>query len=182
MGGAGSDHAFRQKRVDELDRLSPEEALAAPRVPVVFLLENVRSGNNVGSIFRTADAFLLEAVVLVGYTARPPHREILKTSLGAEASVPWSEAATVREAITAYRARGYRVIALEQTTNSTPLRELVPRNYPGILVVLGNEVRGVTPEALALVDEVVEIPQFGTKHSLNVAVAAGVVGWWLAAR
>ncbi len=170
---------FRQKTPQQLGRIRPAEALAAKRSPIVFVLENIRSGNNVGSILRTADAFLLEAVVMVGYTARPPHREILKTSLGAEESVPWHEAETIEGALGPFRERGYRITALEQAIGSTSLAEFDPSAYPGVVVVLGNEVRGVSEAALALVDTVLEIPQFGAKHSLNVAVAAGVVGWGL---
>lgn len=171
-----------QKTAQDHARPSPEEALAKSRFPLVFILENIRSGNNVGSILRTADGFVLEAVIMTGYTPCPPHREILKTSLGAEASVPWKQELDLAACLDGFRQNGYRIAALEQTSNSTKLSDYDPLLYAGTVVILGNEVRGVTPEALALVDEAIEIPQGGAKQSFNVSVAAGVVAWELAGR
>ena len=151
---------------------------------MTLVLENVRSGRNVGSILRTADAFALQEVILVGYTPQPPHREILKTSLGAEESVPWRHFETIQEAVGALRQNRCRLLALEQTTESRDVREVGFGESPSgemLAVVLGNEVRGVTPEALALVDGGIEIAQYGMKHSLNVSVAAGIVAYLAAA-
>ena len=173
---------FIQKSAEDHQRLSPQEALAQARIPLVFVLENIRSGNNVGSVLRTADGFLLEAVIMTGYTPCPPHREILKTSLGAEASVPWKQELDLAACLDGFRQNGYRITALEQTFNSTKLSDYDATQYAGTVIILGNEVRGVTPETLALVDEAIEIPQGGAKQSFNVSVAAGVVAWELAGR
>ncbi len=170
---------FKQKSVQEHGRLAPEDALIQKRKPVVFILENIRSGNNVGSVLRTADGFVLEAVIMTGYTPCPPHREILKTSLGAEASVPWRQEADLASCLSSFRQNNYRIAALEQTSNSTMLDDYEATKYAGTVVILGNEVRGVSAETLALVDEVIEIPQGGAKQSFNVSVAAGVVAWSL---
>ena len=143
---------------------------------MALVLENVRSGRNVGSMLRTADAFALAEVVLVGYTPVPPHREILKTSLGAEESVPWRHFGTIEEAVGALRQNGWRVLALEQTTESVDVRDVRFGESP-LAFVVGNEVRGVSQAALDLVDGAVEIGQYGMKHSLNVGVAAGVVAY-----
>ena len=143
------------------------------------MLENIRSGNNVGSIFRTADAFGLEEVILAGYTPAPPHREILKTSLGAEVSVPWRSVSDIAPLLNEFSQHGYCITALEQTTESTLLGRYRPALHAGTVVVLGNEVRGVSAETLALCDEVLEIPQVGTKQSLNVSVAVGVAAYAL---
>jgi tRNA G18 (ribose-2'-O)-methylase SpoU len=170
---------FIQKSVQEHGRLAPDDALKQLRKPVVFVLENIRSGNNVGSILRTADGFVLQEVIMSGYTPCPPHREILKTSLGAEASVPWRHVSDLAACLSSFRQNNYRITALEQTSNSTMLDDYVTSEYAGTVVILGNEVRGVSADALALVDEVIEIPQGGTKQSFNVSVAAGVVAWAL---
>ena len=170
---------FKQKSVQEHGRLAPEDARSQQRKPVVFVLENIRSGNNVGSVLRTADGFVLEAVIMIGYTPCPPHREILKTSLGAEASVPWRQETNLAACLSSFRQNNYRITALEQTSNSTMLNDYDPSKYAGTVVILGNEVRGVSAETLALVDEVIEIPQGGAKQSFNVSVAAGVVAWAL---
>ena len=143
---------------------------------MALVLENVRSGRNVGSILRTADAFALAEVVMVGYTPVPPHREILKTSLGAEASVPWRHFGDIEDAVDTLRQEGWRVLALEQTTGGVDVRD-VRFGESRLAFVVGNEVRGVSQEALALVDGAVEIGQYGMKHSLNVGVAAGVVAY-----
>lgn len=170
---------FVQKTALDHARPSSAEARTGDRAPLVLLLENIRSGGNVGSILRTADAFALEHVALAGYTPAPPHREILKTSLGAEESVPWSQVTDLAGEVRRYRERGYRIAALEQTSRSTPLRGAALDRRAGLVLVLGNEVRGVSAEALALVDEVFEIAQAGAKQSLNVSVAAGVAAWHL---
>lgn len=170
---------FTQKSAQDHARLAPDEALAQQRKPIVFVLENIRSGNNVGSVLRTSDGFVIEEVVMTGYTPCPPHREILKTSLGAEASVPWRQVSDLAACLSSFRQNNYRITALEQTSNSTMLDDYDASKYAGTVVILGNEVRGVSAETLALVDEVIEIPQGGAKQSFNVSVAAGVVAWAL---
>ncbi|HOY07534.1 MAG TPA: RNA methyltransferase [Saprospiraceae bacterium] len=163
--------------MDALQRLSVEDFRRQGKMPVVLVLDNVRSGLNTGSVFRTADAFLLEKVVLCGITAQPPHREILKTALGSTESVDWNYFENTMDAIRALKNEGYRVFAVEQTTDKTWLQDFEPLNGEKYAFVLGNEVDGVETSALALCDGTIEIPQFGTKHSLNVAVAAGIVVW-----
>jgi tRNA G18 (ribose-2'-O)-methylase SpoU len=162
--------------MDELNRKSPEEFRRAEKIPVIVVLENVRSAYNVGSVFRTADAFLLEAIYLCGYTAFPPHKEIRKTALGAEDTVTWKHFKKAEEAIAELRASGYGIHAVEQVENSTLLHRFSPSDKK-IAVVFGNEVTGVEQSTIELCDGCIEIPQLGMKHSLNIAVAAGVVLW-----
>lgn len=167
----------RATSMDALGRLSPEAFAASGKLPLRFVLDNLRSGLNVGSVFRTADAFRLEGIDLCGYTARPPHRDILKTALGATDHVAWAGHEDVTTAIRQLQAGGARVFALEQATNSTSLESWSPSQEGRWAVVLGNEVRGCSDDVLEAVDGVLEIPQFGVKHSLNVSVAAGMVCW-----
>lgn len=167
----------RSTSVDALGRLDAQAYMAAAKQPLRFVLDNIRSGQNVGAMFRTADAFRLEGIDLCGYTARPPHRDILKTALGATEHVAWQGHGTTVEAIRQLREGGYRVVALEQASNPTMLEDWNPDPKGRWAVVLGNEVRGCSDEVLAVVDGVLEIPQFGVKHSLNVSVAAGLVCW-----
>jgi tRNA G18 (ribose-2'-O)-methylase SpoU len=161
----------------ELNRATVADFKSTPKSPVVLVLDNVRSLHNVGAVFRTADAFALEKIWLCGITGRPPQREITKTALGSEESVSWEYAATTVEAIMALKQEGYAVTAVEQTTGSISLVQFRPTPGQPLALVMGNEVFGVDDEVLALCDAAVEIPQFGTKHSLNVSVAAGVVLW-----
>lgn len=161
----------------ELLRLSADAAAQAKRVPLRFVLDNIRSGNNVGSFFRTADGFRLDGVVLTGISAQPPHRDILKTSLGAEKTVPWNYVENGVEALHDLRAAGFKIAIIEQTTASISLEDWQPATDEQWAVVLGNEVSGVADELLALADICIEIPQFGTKHSFNVAVCGGMVSW-----
>jgi len=160
-----------------LNRPSPEDFKERAKLPLLLVLDNVRSGLNVGSVFRTADAFALEKVVLCGITAQPPHREILKTALGSTDSVCWEHAGQTTEAVLQLKAAGYRVYAIEQTTKKIWLQNFTPETGEKYAFVLGNEVDGVDDDVLQLCDGVIEIPQFGTKHSLNIAVAAGIVVW-----
>ncbi|MEO6037377.1 MAG: RNA methyltransferase [Saprospiraceae bacterium] len=160
-----------------LNRLSVEGFRTAEKMPIVLVLDNVRSGLNVGSIFRTADAFLLEKILLCGITAQPPHREILKTALGSTESVAWEYFDNTESAVIALKTAGYRVMAVEQTTQGVWLQQFQPVSGEKCAFVLGNEVDGVGQASLSLCDGVLEIPQFGTKHSLNVAVAAGILVW-----
>jgi tRNA G18 (ribose-2'-O)-methylase SpoU len=163
--------------MDALQRPSSATARAAAKLPLVLVLDNIRSGLNVGSIFRSADAFLAEELVLCGITAQPPHREILKTALGSTETVPWRYESDVVQALQGLRATGYRVLAVEQASPRTWLHEVAPTPGERYALLLGNEVDGVSPAALAHCDGAIEIPQFGAKHSLNVAVAAGIVLW-----
>ena len=167
----------RATSMDALGRLSPKAFSAAGKLPLRFVLDNLRSGLNVGSVFRTSDAFRLAGVELCGYTARPPHRDILKTALGATEHVPWRGHEDTVGAIRSLPADGVRVFALEQASGATALEDWSPQPEERWAVVLGNEVRGCSEEVLSAVDGVLEIPQFGVKHSLNVSVAAGMVCW-----
>lgn len=162
--------------MDELGRKSVKEFKKAEKTPVIAILENIRSMHNVGSVFRTADAFLLEAIFICGYTAQPPHPHIEKTALGATESVDWIHYPTAIEAIEVLKSRQYKVYGIEQAAESTLLQNF-PVNPGRVAFVFGNEVTGVTEEALQLCDGCVEIPQLGMKHSLNISVAAGIVFW-----
>jgi 23S rRNA (guanosine2251-2'-O)-methyltransferase len=163
--------------MDELGRKSVEEFKQASKTPVIALLDNVRSMHNVGSVFRTADAFLIEAIFLCGYTPQPPHRDINKTALGATESVDWIYFSTAVEAVKQLKNKGYKVFAVEQTEGSISLQEFSTNADDKIAVVFGNEVEGVQDDVLKLVDGSIEIPQLGMKHSLNISVAAGIVLW-----
>lgn len=167
--------------MDQLERMRPEDFWKSQKLPLIVVLDNVRSMHNVGSIFRTADAFLLEAVYLCGYTPHPPHRDIQKTALGATETVSWKSYETVQEAIQELQKNNYRLIAAEQTTGSTSLHLLPIEIEKGekLAIIFGNEVEGVQQEVIDKCNLCVEIPQFGTKHSLNVSVAAGIVIWKL---
>ena len=168
---------MRKLSMEELGRKSVEEFKESPKTPVIAVLENVRSAYNVGSVFRTADAFLIEAIYIIGYTAKPPHKEIKKTALGAEETVDWKHVANATEAIQALKEDGYKVFAIEQVENSISLEKFDAAGK--IAVIFGNEVSGVEQSTIALCDGTIEIPQLGMKHSLNIATAAGVVLWEL---
>jgi len=168
---------MRKLTMPELNRLPVEDFQHTPKSPVVLVLDNVRSLHNVGAVFRTADAFALEKLYLCGVTGQPPHREITKTALGSTESVAWEHAPTTLGAAQHLKAAGYQLVAVEQTTASVPLPQFRPALGQPLALVLGNEVFGVDDEVLALCHAAVEIPQLGTKHSLNVSVAAGVVLW-----
>ena len=148
-----------------------------PRVPVRIVLEDIRSGLNVGAFFRTADAFALEAIELCGYTALPPHRDILKSALGATETVPWRAHATATDALALLRAEGWRTAAIEQVDGATALEAWAPAPGERWALVFGNEVHGVSAEAVAACEIAVHIPQFGTKKSLNVSVCGGIALW-----
>lgn len=165
--------------MDELNRKSVEEFKRSPKIPVVVVLENIRSAYNVGSVFRTADAFLLEAIYICGYTCRPPHKEIRKTALGAEETVDWLHFETAKAAIQHLHSLGYSVFAVEQVNGSEMLQHLQFGLNEKIAVVFGNEVTGVEQYTIQLCKGCIEIPQAGMKHSLNIATAAGVVLWEL---
>ena len=163
----------------ELGRKSVEEFQLSEKNPIVVVLENVRSAYNVGSVFRTADAFLLHGIYICGYTAYPPHKEIKKTALGAEETVAWKYFKKSEEAIEELRQRGYRIFAVEQAVNSWPLQQLEIHADEKLAVIFGNEVTGVEQTTIEQTDGCVEIPQLGMKHSLNIATAVGVVLWEL---
>lgn len=163
--------------MDELNRKTVEEFKRSEKTPVIAVIENVRSAYNVGSLFRTADAFLLEAIYITGYTARPPHKEIKKTALGAEDSVDWQYFPNAHEAIIHLKNLGYKVYAVEQVLNSIALQDMDFKQEDKIAVIFGNEVTGVEQETILQCDACIEIPQLGMKHSLNIATAAGVVLW-----
>jgi len=165
--------------MDELGRKSVEEFKQSEKTPVIAVLDNIRSMHNVGSVFRTADAFLIEAIVLCGYTPQPPHRDINKTALGATESVDWMYFSKTVEAVEELKSKGYKVYAIEQTEGSVSLEKFSVDQHQKIAVVFGNEVEGVNDEVLKLVDGSIEIPQLGMKHSLNISVAAGIVLWEL---
>lgn len=168
---------MRKLSMEELGRKSVEEFKESPKTPVIAVLENVRSAYNVGSVFRTADAFLIEAIYITGYTARPPHKEIKKTALGAEETVEWKHFPCGNDAVLALKQDGYKVFAVEQVENSISLEKVDVAGK--IAVIFGNEVTGVEQSTIALCDGTIEIPQLGMKHSLNIATAAGVVLWEL---
>ena len=167
----------RATPMQDLSRLSAEDFVAAEKMPLRFVLDQIRSAQNVGSVFRTADAFRLHGLDLCGYTARPPHRDILKTALGATDHVEWTGHEHTVETIRGLQSQGFEVLALEQASGAVALEHWSPERQGKWAVILGNEVRGCAPEVLAAVDGVLEIPQFGVKHSLNVSVAAGMVCW-----
>jgi tRNA G18 (ribose-2'-O)-methylase SpoU len=163
--------------MDELNRKTVEEFKRSEKTPVIAVLENIRSAYNVGSVFRTADAFLLEGIYLTGYTCVPPHKEIKKTALGAEDSVEWKHFANASAAIEELKEKGYKVYAVEQVVNSFSLEKIKFDPSEKIAVIFGNEVSGVEQDTILHCDGCIEIPQLGMKHSLNIATAAGVVLW-----
>jgi 23S rRNA (guanosine2251-2'-O)-methyltransferase len=168
---------MKKLSMDELNRISPEEFRNQEKFPLVIVLDNIRSMMNIGSVFRTADAFGLEGIYLCGITATPPNREIHKTALGATESVLWKHFEKTTDAIKQLKNSGYIVIAIEQTDSSISLADFKPEKDKKYAVVFGNEVKGVEDEVLSICDTCIEIPQFGTKHSLNVSVTAGIVIW-----
>ncbi len=166
---------FRKKTMSELQRLTPAAFKDTKKIPVCLILDDIRSANNVGSIFRTADGFALQHLYLCGITATPPHRDILKTALGATDSVSWSYHENCAALIAQLRADNFQLQALEQTHNSIRLTDYTPPNDQPVAIVLGNEVNGVQQSVIDQCHGCIEIEQFGTKHSLNVAVATGMV-------
>ena len=168
---------MKKLSMDELNRMSVDEFKKAEKTPLILVLDNVRSLNNVGAIFRTADAFLLEGIYLCGITATPPHREIQKTALGATESVHWKHFEDPIAALSELKNKGYKIISIEQVENPTFLQDFQPNTGEKYAVVLGNEVEGVSQEIIHESDYCIEVPQLGTKHSLNVSVCAGIIVW-----
>ena len=171
---------MKKLRTIEMNRLSVDEFREAEKIPLIVLLDDVRSMHNVGSVFRTGDAFRIEAVYLCGITSTPPMAEIHKTALGAEDSVRWQYFANALEAVESLKADGYEVYSIEQAHGSTMLQDFTPIINNKYAVILGNEVKGVHQEVVDASDGCLEIPQFGTKHSMNVSVTAGIIIWHFA--
>jgi 23S rRNA (guanosine2251-2'-O)-methyltransferase len=162
----------------DLQRINIEEFKNADKTPITIVLDNVRSALNVGSVFRTSDAFLIENIILCGITATPPDKEIRKAALGSTDSVKWEFFVNTIDAVKKLKAEGYHIIGVEQADKSTMLNDISLPKKP-IAIIMGNEVNGVAQEAIDICNEVIEIPQFGTKHSLNISVTAGIVIWEL---
>ncbi len=170
---------MRKLKLEELERVSIEEFKKQKKTPLVVVLDNVRSALNVGSVFRTADSFAVEKIYLCGITATPPHKEISKSAIGATDSVNWEHVKDIANAINSLKSDGYKVFGIEQTSQTTLLQDVKIDSNQKVAIVMGNEVMGISDAILPLLDEVIEIPQFGTKHSLNVSVCAGIVIWEL---
>lgn len=168
---------MKKRSMEELNRLSPEAFRQSGKTPVAVVLDNIRSALNVGSAFRTADAFAIEKMVLCGITAQPPHREILKTALGATDSVDWTYFASTLDAARSLKEEGYQIVAVEQASDSVLLQVFESEAKVPCALFFGNEVSGVSDEVLSMADACIEIPQAGTKHSLNISVCVGVVVW-----
>lgn len=168
---------MKKKSILDLDRLSTEQYKNTDKLPFVVVLDNVRSLNNIGSVFRTSDAFLVEKIYLCGITATPPHADIHKTALGAEDSVDWVYYENTTDAVKQLKSEGYTVYSIEQVNNSIALQNIVLKSDEKYAVILGNEVKGVQQVVVDMCDGCIEIPQFGTKHSLNVSVTAGLIIW-----
>ena len=166
---------MRKIRNDELDRLTEDQFKESPKTPLIIVLDNVRSLNNIGSVFRTADCYRVEKVILCGITACPPHREIRKTALGASETVDWEYYEHTKEAIEVLHKKGYRTCAIEQAEQSSNLYDFKASRNEKIAIVLGNEVKGVQQEVVATCHEIIELDQYGTKHSLNISVCTGIV-------
>ncbi|MFK8265799.1 RNA methyltransferase [Capnocytophaga cynodegmi] len=168
---------MRKLANSELQRLEIEEFKKATKTPLIVILDNVRSLNNIGSVFRTCDAFLIEKIFLCGITATPPNKEIHKTALGATESVDWEYVESTISVVERLKSEGIRVISIEQTEKSVMLNDFQPNSATKYAVIFGNEVKGVEQEVVSASDGVIEIPQYGTKHSLNISVSAGIVIW-----
>jgi len=168
---------MRKLKNSELDRLGVSEFKDAKKSPIIIILDNIRSLNNIGSVFRTSDAFLVEKIYLCGITAKPPHNDIRKTALGSTESVAWDYAESTLDVVEQLKVKGVKVISIEQAENATMLNDFIPEPNTTYAFVFGNEVKGVSQDVVDKSDMVIEIPQFGTKHSLNISVSAGVVIW-----
>lgn len=168
---------MRKLENSELPRLEVAAFKKAEKTPIILVLDNVRSLNNIGSVFRTADAFLIQKIFLCGITATPPHKDIRKTALGATESVAWEYRENTLALVEELKAQGVQTLAVEQAEGATPLHTFAVDNRAPLALIFGNEVKGVAQEVVSACDGVIEIPQFGTKHSLNIAVSAGIVVW-----
>ncbi len=168
---------MRKLKNSELGRLNVEEFKKAVKIPLIVILDNIRSLNNIGSVFRTSDAFMIEKIYLCGITAKPPHKEIHKTALGATESVDWEYTEDTLELVKELQNNNVKVVSIEQAENSIMLQDFVIQKGNKYAVIFGNEVKGVQQEVVTISDHCIEIPQFGTKHSLNISVSCGVVLW-----
>ena len=168
---------MRKLKNSELDRLTNDEFKEAEKTPLIVVLDNIRSLNNIGSVFRTSDAFLIEKIYLCGITAKPPHKDIHKTALGATETVAWEYVEDVLELVKNLQKEGVVIASIEQADNSVALQNFIPEKDKKLAVVFGNEVKGVQQKVVSASDFCVEIPQYGTKHSLNISVSCGVVLW-----
>lgn len=168
---------MRKIKNEELNRLSVNDYKSANKFPITIVLDNVRSLNNIGSAFRTADCFRLEAIHLCGITAKPPHREIQKTALGATETVDWKYFENTSDSIQSLKELGYKIYSIEQVEKSISLDEFIPNKLEKYALVFGNEINGVSEDVISISDGSIEIPQFGTKHSFNVSVSVGIVLW-----
>ena len=168
---------MRKLKNSELDRLSIEEFKESKKTPLIVILDNIRSLNNIGSVFRTSDAFLIEKIYLCGITAKPPHKDIHKTALGSTETVDWEYVEDTLTLVEKLKTKNIKIISIEQAENATMLNDFTPDEETRYAIVFGNEVKGVQQEVVNASDVVIEIPQYGTKHSLNISVSAGVVIW-----
>jgi 23S rRNA (guanosine2251-2'-O)-methyltransferase len=170
-------NTFTKLKLDELGRVDIETFREQEKLPLTVVLDSVRSMHNIGSIFRTSDGFAVERIILCGITAQPPHREIEKTALGATQSISWVYFESIKEALEHLRTENYQITAVEQAENSISLNHFQPKTTEKYALIFGNEVNGVSEEAMEMIDACIEIPQFGTKHSFNIVVSAGIVLW-----
>jgi len=168
---------FKKLQLEELQRISVDEFKSVSKIPLVIVLDNVRSANNVGSVFRTSDAFLIEKIMLCGITCKPPHKDIQKTALGAQNSVAWEAHDSTLDVIRSLKADGYIILSIEQVTNSIMLHDYEIAKDKKYAIIMGNEVSGVDDSVVQESHACIEIPQFGTKHSFNVSVTTGMVVW-----
>ena len=168
---------MKKLKNSELSRLSIDEFKNSSKTPVIVILDNIRSAHNVGSVFRTCDAFLIDKIILCGITAIPPNKEIRKTALGSSESVDWRDYKNTEEVIMKLKKEDYQIIAVEQANKSIKLESFKPENEKKYAIIFGNEIKGISQKIIDYSDSVIEIPQFGTKHSLNVSVSAGIVIW-----
>ena len=168
---------MRKLKNKELDRLSVEDFKLTQKTPIIVILDNIRSLNNIGSVFRTSDAFLVKKIYLCGITATPPHKDIHKTALGSTETVDWEYVENIMDLIQSLKSENIKVISIEQAENATMLNDFQPDPNKTYALVFGNEVKGVKQDVVSASDLVLEIPQFGTKHSLNISVSAGIVIW-----
>ncbi|RKE91902.1 RNA methyltransferase [Ichthyenterobacterium magnum] len=168
---------MRKLKNSELERLSVDDFKSSQKTPLIIILDNIRSLNNIGSVFRTSDAFLVEKIYLCGITATPPHKDIHKTALGSTDTVNWEYAKNTLDLITKLQAKNVKIAAIEQAENAIMLNSFKPEANTTYALIFGNEVKGVAQDAVSASDLVIEIPQFGTKHSLNISVSCGVVVW-----
>jgi len=168
---------MKKLKNSELNRLSVDQFKNSSKTPVIVILDNIRSAHNVGSIFRTCDAFLINEIILCGITATPPNKEIRKTALGSSESVNWRYFKNTEEVILNLKKENYHIISIEQANRSLKLENFKPNNDEKYVIIFGNEIKGIDQKIIDISDDIIEIPQFGTKHSLNVSVSAGIIIW-----